>query len=147
MGKKLRRLALHAFIIHCGKKSARIAAPNALTDPYNRFSPKIQNCLNFMTRTPKSKSYIITLQKYTVLILWWVVYAILLLCWSTTCFITLLSWTPTKSHCWDVPNPNTMLRYTYLFNWLSSSPFQHIAELYPIPTHCLGIPNIITLLR
>ena len=30
---------------------------------------------------------------YPVLIHWWVVYAILLLCWSTACFIRLLSFT------------------------------------------------------
>ena len=74
------------------------------------------------------------------LIHWWVVYAILLLCWSTACFITMLSFTQlfhivelyvmlihcwsipyfntllSKSqillHCWAIPNPNTLLRYT-----------------------------------
>ena len=146
-GKKLRRLALHVFIIHCRKKWAQNATSNTLTNPYIRFLQKTQTYLNFMTRTPKSKPCIVTLQKYTVLIHWWVVYAILLLCWSTTCFITLLSWTPTKSHCWTIPNPNTLLRYTLsFFNWLSISQFQHIVELYPILTHCWGIANINTLL-
>ena len=79
-GQEVETMALHAFIIHCGTKSARIAPPNTLTDPYIRFLPKSQPYLNFMTRTPKSKAYIITLPKYTVLIPWWVVYAILLLC-------------------------------------------------------------------
>ena len=112
VSKKLRRPALHDFILHCGTKSARIAPPNTLTDPYSRFLPETQLYLNFMTGTPNSKSYIITLPKYTVLIHWWIVYAILLLCWSTPCLITSLSYTPTKSHCWAIPNPNTLFRYT-----------------------------------
>ena len=61
------------------KKTVRIAHPNTLTDSYTRFLPKTQPYLNFLTQTPKSKPYIITLSKYTVLIHWWVVYAILLL--------------------------------------------------------------------
>ena len=56
---------------------------------------------------------------YPVLPHWWVAYAILLLCWSTVCFFTLLS----------------------------NSEFQYFSELYPIPKHCWGIPNIIALLR
>ena len=61
--------------------------------------------------------YCIT-EAYPVLIQWWVVDAILLLCWRTACFVTLLSFT------------------------------QHfyIAELYPILIHCWGIPYLITLL-
>ena len=62
--------------------------------------------------------YYIT-EVYPVLKHWWVVYAILLLCWSTACVTNMLS-------------------YTQQF---------YIAEFYPILTHCLGIPNIIILLR
>ena len=80
VGQMLRRPALHASIIHCGTKSARIAPSNTLTDPYILFMPEAHPYLNFMTRTPNSKPYFITLPMYTVLIHWWVVYAILLLC-------------------------------------------------------------------
>ena len=61
--------------------------------------------------------YCIT-EAYPVLIHWSVVDSTLLLCWSTACFITLLSFT------------------------------QHfyIAELYPILIHCWGIPYFITML-
>ena len=61
--------------------------------------------------------YCIT-EAYPVLIHWWVVYAILLLCWSATCFITLLSFTqhfyivelyPILAHCWGIPYVNTLL--------------------------------------
>ena len=79
-GRKLKRPVPHAFIIHCGKTSVRIAPPNTLTDSYTRFLPKTQPYLYLLTQTPKSKPYIITLPKYTLLIHWWVVYAILLLC-------------------------------------------------------------------
>ena len=122
LGKKLRRPALHAFIIHCGKKSARIAPPNTLTDPYIWFLPKAQPYFNFMTRTPKSKPFIFTLRKYTVLLHWWVVYAFILFWWNTPClhcwakhqqnYIVVLY--PTLTHCWDIP---------YLFTWLSNSNF------------------------
>ena len=93
VGEKLRRPVLDAFIKHCGTKTVRIASPNTLTDSYTRFLPNYQPYLNFITRTPKSKPYIITLPKYTVLIHWWVKHAILILCLSTPCFITLLNYT------------------------------------------------------
>ena len=84
---------------------------------------KLTNCqqptyLNFMTRTSTSKPSIITLPKYTVSVQWRVVYAILIFCWSTSCFFTLL-------------------RFTQHF---------YIAKPYPIPTHCWGILYLITLL-
>ena len=91
VGEKLRRPILHAFIIYCVTKLVRIAPPNTLTDSYTEFLPRTQPYLNFKTRTPNSKPYIITLPKHAVLIHWWVVYIILLLCWFTPCFITLLS--------------------------------------------------------
>ena len=93
VGKKLRRPALHAFKIHCGTESVRIAPPNTMTESYTRFLPKIQPYVIFSTRTPKSEQYSLTLPKYTVLKHWWVVYAIVLLCWSTRCFNTLFSYT------------------------------------------------------
>ena len=132
VGEKLRRQVLHTSITHCGTKSARTARPNTLTDPYTRFLIKVQPFLTFVTRTPKSISYINTLLKYTVLIHWWIVYANLLLYWCTPCFITLLGETPTKSHCWSIPNPNMLLRYT---------PSYHIAEQIPISIHCWVKPN------
>ena len=81
--------------------------------------------------------YCIT-EAYPVLIHWWVVYAILLLCWSTACFITLLSYTQhfyiaelyaILIHCWCMP---------YLITLLSNSQK---------PIHCWAIPNPNTLLR
>ena len=62
--------------------------------------------------------YYCNTEAYPVLKHWRVVDAILLLCRSIDCFITLLSFT------------------------------QHfyIAELYPILIHCWGVPNLITLL-
>ena len=110
--KKLRQPALQAFIIHFRTKLTWIALPKTLTDSYNRFLSKAQAYLNYLTQTPKSEPYFIILPKYTVLIHSRVVYAILSLCWSTPCFITLLNWTPTKSHCWAIPNPNILLRYS-----------------------------------
>ena len=65
LGKKLklRRPALPAIILHCGKKSAVIAPPHALKDSYTRFLPKAQTYLNWMFRTPKSEPYITALPK------------------------------------------------------------------------------------
>ena len=65
-GSKLRRLVLHAFILHCGTKSARIARPKTLTDSYIRFLPEAQPYLNSMTRTFKSKLFINALPKHTL---------------------------------------------------------------------------------
>ena len=118
VGEKLRRPALHATTLHCGTKSARIATPNTLTDSYTQLLPTTDPCLFFMTRTSKSKPSIITLPKYTVSVHWRVVYAILLSCWSTACFITLFSFTqlfyiaepyPILTHCWGIAFPNTLL--------------------------------------
>ena len=129
MGENLRRPALHAFIKHCGTKSARMAPPNTMTDSYTRLLPKARTYLILMTRTSKSKPYFIKLPKYTVVIHWWVEYAILLLCWNTRCFVTLWSYTqhfytaelyPIKSHSWlmpylvillGIPNFKTLLSY------------------------------------
>ena len=80
VGESLRRPAIQAFIIHCGTKSVRVAPPKTLTDSYTQFLSKAQPYVNFVTRTPKSKPYIVTLPKYMVLLHWWVVYVILLLC-------------------------------------------------------------------
>ena len=64
--RKLRRPTLHSFILHCGTESALIARPNTLTDSYIRFLPEAQPYFNSMTRTPKSKLFIIALPKHTV---------------------------------------------------------------------------------
>ena len=48
------------------KKSVRIAPPDTLTDSYTRFLPEAQPYLNSMTRTPKSKLFIIALLKHTL---------------------------------------------------------------------------------
>ena len=147
VAKKLNRLALHAFKKHCGTKSTWIAPPSILADSYIRFLSKAQPYLTFMTQTPKSEPYFITSPKYTVLIHSRVVYAILLLCWSTPCFITLLNYKhqqdhiaepyPILTHCWGI---------FFLITWLSNSQFQYIVQLYPIVAHCWGIANINTLL-
>ena len=136
--EKLRWPALHAFIIRCGTKSAQMAHSSTLTGSYTRFLLKTQSFLKFLTRTPKTFTSIFTLSKYTVLIYWWIVYANLLLCWSTPCFITLLSATPTKSHCWAIPNPNTLLRSTLSY---------YLAKQTPSSIHRWAIPNPNTLLR
>ena len=64
--EKLRRPALHSFILHCGTKWARIARPNTLTDSYIRFLPEAQPYLNSINRTPQSKLFIIVLPKHTL---------------------------------------------------------------------------------
>ena len=133
--EKLRRWVLHAFRIRCGTKSARMAHSSTMTDSYTRFLLKTQSFLNFVTWTPKTFTWIITLPKYTVLKHWWIVYANLLLCWSTPCFITLLSETPTKSHCWAIPNPNTLLRYSLSQYIAEQFPISIHAELYPMLKH------------
>ena len=117
--------------------------------------------------------YCIT-EAYSVLTHWCVVYAILLLCWSTACFITLLSFTqhfyiaelyPILIHCWSIPylitllsisrilihywaipNPNTSLRYSLTQNIAEQFPISIHTALYPILTHFWGIPYLITLL-
>ena len=123
VGKKMRRLVLHAFIVHWGTTSARIAPPNTLTDSYFRFLPKAQPYQLFLTWTPKSKIYIFTLPKYTVLIPWCVVYTlfyyfaevppVFLHYWAKHHYNTELH--PILTHCWGIP---------YLITWLSNSQFQ-----------------------
>ena len=84
-------------------------------------------------------------EAYPVLIHCWVADSILLLCWSTACFITLLSY-PTILHWCAIPNPNTLLRYTLSFYIAEQFLKAIITEPYPILTHCWGIPYLITLL-
>ena len=135
VGKKLKRPALLAFIIHCGTKSARIVPSNSLKHSYTRFLP--ESYLNFLTRTPKSKPYNITLPKYTVnTLVGSLRYLITLL--STPSFITMLNETPTKSHCWAILNPNTLLNYT---------PSYYISKQFPNSIHCWALPNPNTLFR
>ena len=80
--------------------------------------------------------YCIT-EAYPVLKHWWVVDAILIFCWKTACFITLLSFTqhfhvadlyPIRIHCWGIPYLNTLLSNSQIL------------------IHCWAIPNPSTLL-
>ena len=117
--------------------------------------------------------YCIT-EAYPFLLHWWIVDAILLLCWSTACFITLLSFAqhfyiaelyPILIHCWRIPylitllsnsqilipcwaipNPNTLLRYTLSHYNAREFPNSIHTELYPSLTPRWGVPNINTLL-
>ena len=82
-GQKVETTGSTRFQNTLWKKTARMAPPNTLTDPYVRFSLKAQPYLTFMTRTPKSRPYNITLPKYNVLIQRWVLDAFLIFCWST----------------------------------------------------------------
>ena len=66
------------------------------------------------------RKYCIT-EVHPFLIHWWVVYAILLLCWSTACFITLLSFTQ------------------HFYKLLSYTQSYYIVEVYPILILCLAI--------
>ena len=66
VGEMLRRPALHAIILHCGTTSTRVAPPDTLTDSFTRFLEEAQPYLNSMTRTPKSKLFVIALPKYTL---------------------------------------------------------------------------------
>ena len=107
--EKLRRSALHSFILHCGTKWARIARPNTLTDSYIRFLPEAQPYLNSMTRTPKSKLFFIALPCPNTLV-GRVCSLITLLKYSLFYYVVELY--PTFLLCCAIPNPNTLLRYT-----------------------------------
>ena len=109
VGENLRRPTLHAIILTCGTKTARIAPPNTLNDLYTRLLPKAQPYLNSDTQIQTLYWY--NPQVNPVLSHWCVAYAVLLFCRSTACFITLLS-------------------FTQHF---------HIAELYPILAPRWGI--------
>ena len=84
---------------------------------------------------------------HLVLIHWWGVSAISLLCGITACFITLLSYTQHFYNAELYPILTPCLGIPYLITLLSNSQFQHAAGLYLILTNCLRIPNFITLLR
>ena len=79
-GQKFDTIGSTRFHNTMWNKLAQIAHPNTLRDPYILFSLKVQPYLSFMTRTPKSKPYIVTLPKYIALMHWLAVYAILSLC-------------------------------------------------------------------
>ena len=116
VSEKLRRPVLHAIKISNGTKSIRIAPHSTLTDSCTHLAkiPTVSQFNDSDTQIQTISSY--TIEAYPVLIHWWVADAILLLCWSTACFVTLLSFT------------------------------QHfyIAELYLILIQCRGIPHLIT---
>ena len=135
---KLRRPAPHAIILHCGTKSAKIATPNTLTVYYTRFFPTPQPYLNSLTRTPKSKPYIHISEKKSLFKHWWVVYAILLLCLITDCFITVLSQTqlfyiaelcPMLTFCW-----------TFCWDWWCT-PFFTLQSFSQTLVYCWAMPS------
>ena len=75
-------------------------------------------------------------------------YAFLLFCWITACFITLLSYTQIFFQIAELSLIQTQFSgMSYHIRLLRISDFQYIAELYQILTHCLGKPKFITLLR
>ena len=149
LGQKLRGPALHAIIIHCGTKSSRITPPNTLRDSYTQFLLKAQplSHFNYIDSDTQIRTIFYHITEVNPNLLHWcVVYATLLLCWSTASFVKFLSYTqhfyiaelhPILTPCWSKP---------YLSTLLCNSQFQHIAELYSILTHCWGIANNNTLL-
>ena len=137
VGEKLRLPALHAPILHCAKKSTRMAPPKTLTDSNTVFakSPivpqffdpdnQIQTIHYFFTEVYRlntlvgSVGYLLTLLKYTL-------------------FLYNEELYPTFLHCWAIPNPKTILRYTQLY---------YIAERNRNSLHCRAVPNPNTFLR
>ena len=153
--EKLSRLTPHTIIIHCGTKSDRIARPNTLTDSYTRFLPKTQSYTISMTRTPKSIPNKITLPKYTCLnLLVDSVRYLIFFCWSTACFITLLSYTqhfynaelyPILTYFWGVPLLLPCWPITDFTTLPKRYQSYHIVEVYSPLTHCWAITYLSTL--
>ena len=80
-GWKLRRLVLHAFIIHCGKKICSDCSSQyieGLIHSVSNESPTLSQIYDSDTQILILYSCIT--EAYPVLKHWWVVYAILLLC-------------------------------------------------------------------
>ncbi len=130
--EKLKWPALHAFIIPCGTKSARITRPNTLTGSYIRFLLKAQPFLNFVTRKPKSKLYIEVYRLNTL---------------KYTYLNTLLKITKSKHKQNHIAELNPIL--THCYTWSNSnSLFYYIAELYPIKfTYPIFLPAELQYLR
>ena len=106
-------------------------------DSNTRCLPKVKLYLNSMTRTPKPKHMFLHYRKIT---------SLETLVGSVRCLITLLKNSlfyniveryATFLHCWHMPNPNRLLRYTKHY---------YIAEIYPILLHCRTRANFKTLL-
>ena len=145
VGKKFRRSALNAFIIHCGTKLVRIAPLNTLTDSISVFAES-QTVSHFCdSDTQMQTIYFYITEVYLALIHWWVVYAIFLLFWKSACFIILSSYThqfyitelhSILEHCWGIP---------YLITLQGNSQSQWIAEVYPNLNQCWVIPHLNTL--
>ena len=84
---------MHAIILHCGTKLARIAPPKKLTDSYTHFDESLtQSHIKYLDTQIHTINYYIT-EVYLVLRHWWVVHGMVLLYRSAHCFITLLSYT------------------------------------------------------
>ena len=124
VGQKLRRPALHAFMLHCGTKTVRIAPPNTLTDSIS-VSAECPTVSDFYdSDTQMQTIYYCITEVYLVWLHWWLVYAIFLLCWCRACSIKLLSYTQQfyntelytiLKQFWGIP---------YFITWQSNSQFQ-----------------------
>ena len=144
----LRRRALHAFIVHCWTKTVRIAPRTSYYIDGSIHSDFVENptLSQLWLGRPNSNHLLLHYEIYRFNTLG-VVYAILLLCWSTPCLITLLRYTlsyymakkfPISIHCCAIPNPNTILRYTLSY---------YMAKQFPVSIHCWAIPNPNTMFR
>ena len=124
---KLRRSALHDFIIHCGTNSVRIASPRTMTESYTQCLPKALPYLMFYDRDTQIQtiySYITKVNRLNTLV-GSLRNLITLLKYTLFCYIVELY--PTITHRRAIPNPNTLLRYT-----LS----HYIAKQFPISIQC-----------
>ena len=132
VGGKLRRPALHAFIIHCGTKSVRIAPPKKLTESYTQFfakSPTVPQFYDSDTQIQTIYFYINGVNRLDTLV------------GSVRNLISLLKYTlsyyivelyPTVSQYWAIPHPKALLKY---------SPSCYIAKQFRNSEHCWVIPN------
>ena len=78
-GRIVKAATLHAIILHCGTKSVRIAHRITLMESFTQYLPKNP----FLSPFIDSDTQIHTTQQcisdlYSILIHWWIVYAILL---------------------------------------------------------------------
>ena len=132
LGEKLRRPALHAIIIPCGIKWARIAPPNTLTDSYTQFLLEKFNRI--------STQWLGQPNPYHTILHYRSIPCLNTLLDNVCFFYSLLHYIVelyTKFlHCWAIPNPNTMLTYDL---------FYYTAEQLPISIHSWAIPHLSTL--
>ena len=150
---KLRRPAPHAIILHCGTKSAVIATPNTLTDPYTRFFSNTATISQFIDSDTQIQTIYPHFRKKI---------SLQTLVGSVRYLITLFDYrlfyysvepNPTILHCWTMPNVNILLNIllrlvmcTLLFNitklfpntslLLSYAQSLYIFYVYPILICC-----------